>query len=143
MVKVSLGTIIHGTMRVEDLIPAFTDELKRLDESNEYSKLITDCEHYMDYEPEEQDELLNEGLFNALNFFAPAYCYFGSHEGDGSDYGFWVSSEIDEDFDGKKVSDLSEVPDNFMGYILNVNDHGNMTLYYKCPYDFHEIWAIV
>lgn len=143
MVKVTMGTVIHATLRTEDLIPAFTEELKTLDEKNQYKELIDDCEHFRDYEPEEQDEMLNESLFDALNSFAPEYCYFGAHQGDGSDFGFWISESLDEDFGGEKVSDLSEVPDDYVGNVLHINDHGNMTLYYKCPYDFHEIWAIV
>jgi hypothetical protein len=143
MIKVTTGTVIHATLRTEDLIPAFTEELKMLDEKNQYKELIDDCEHFRDYEPEEQDEMLNESLFDALNSFAPEYCYFGAHQGDGSDFGFWISESLDEDFEGEKVSDLSEVSDDYVGNVLHINDHGNMTLYYKCPYDFHEIWAIV
>ena len=60
----------------------------------------------------------------------------------------------DEENDIIRVSDLSEVPDDATGYVLNVNDHGNATLYEIGPQDEHslsafasdnlkEIWAIV
>jgi hypothetical protein len=139
--KVSIGSVSHGTMREEDLIPAFTELLKSLD-VDKYLQLIEDCENWMDYEPEEQSELLN-GLFDVLNNFAPAYCYFGSHKGNGSDYGYWVDDDILDYFDGLKVSDLCEVPDNFNGKVLHINDHGNMTFYVFINGEKEEIWGIV
>lgn len=33
-------------------------------------------------------DFLNE-LYDLLNEHAPDGCYFGAHEGDGSDFGFW------------------------------------------------------
>lgn len=47
-------------------------------------------------------------------------------------------------FDGLKVSDLSEVPEEYEGEILHVNDHGNVTLYVQddCG-DLTEIGSIV
>jgi len=33
------------------------------------------------------------------------------------------------DFDGKVVDDLSKVPSHYTGEVLEVNDHGNVTLY--------------
>jgi hypothetical protein len=98
--SVEIGTIIHGTMRTEDLIPAFTEVLKRLDTKKKFKKLIEDCENFMDLEPEEQDELLQERLWDAMDSFSPKGCYFGCTKGDVSDYGYWVNFNEDEyDFD--------------------------------------------
>lgn len=33
------------------------------------------------------------------------------------------------EFEGKVVDDLSEVPEGYRGQVLHVNDHGNVTLY--------------
>ena len=49
-------------------------------------------------------------LFDALEQFAPPYGYFGSLEGDGADYGYWLRSNLVEDFDGLKVDDTSKDP---------------------------------
>ena len=84
-----------------------------------------------------------EALFDALNEYAPSYFYFGAHPGDGSDYGYWLSECFAEDFDGMKVSDLSEVPTGFSGEVLKVNDHGNMTLYAYSRGRGREVWGIV
>ncbi len=86
-----LGSVSSGTMRPEDLIATFGATLWELD--NAHAALPAD-----DWEerPEEWDDVV-EGLFDALDAFAPPYCYFGSHEGDGADYGFWVSWESIDD----------------------------------------------
>lgn len=94
-------SLSHATMREEDLIPCFADFLRDHFEYWPYYEPVNACDHlevdengcYVDYE--EASWLLNEDLFNALNDIAPEGCYFGSHPGDGCDYGFW---EIEEDF---------------------------------------------
>jgi len=86
-----IGTIIHGTLRVEDLLPAFADELERLDESGEHTKLIKEAKSF-DFEGNDDEEAaywIVDELANVLNEFAPEGCYFGVNEGDGSDFGFW------------------------------------------------------
>lgn len=84
-----------------------------------------------------------QALTDALDEFAPPYAYFGTNEGDGSDYGYWLSPSMSEDFDGLKVSDTSEVPSNYNGEVLHVNDHGNMTLYVAKDGELTEIWGLV
>jgi hypothetical protein len=103
-----IGTISHGTMRPQDLIPCFLAELKRIDRAAylkirknsiplgwltwKYSVLGTYHEGNDDHpwwNSEDCSWFLNEVLFDALNDLAPEGCYFGSHEGDGADYGFW------------------------------------------------------
>lgn len=156
--KATIGTLISATMREEDLIPAFCDELRRLDEDNDFSDLLDRAAEIMDkgawrYGTVESLELLNEDLFSALNQFAPAFCYFGAHEGDGSDYGFWpcmdlINERLEEEKDEYqpdiiKVSDMSEVPKLYMGFIVLVNDHGNVTLLYPEEVKYKEEWSIV
>jgi hypothetical protein len=145
--KAEIGTISHCTMREEDLIPAFIDELIRLNNNkHEYKSIINEGKKIIEkgeYDTEYTSIFLNETLWDALNNFSPPYMYFGCTEGDGSDYGFWIYNDIDNDFDGLRVNDLSEVPKNHSGEVLHINDHGNMILYTCSRGKLKEIWAIV
>ena len=91
-------SLSHATMRNEDLIPCFADFLRDHAECWPYAEPVNACDHLFDetgyYDPELAEYLLDD-LFSALNEIAPDGCYFGSHPGDGSDYGFW---EIEDDF---------------------------------------------
>lgn len=159
--NVTLGSISHGTMVTEHLISAFVEELQRIvgknatqaedvliGEANAYlerDSLNADEESLVVDDSEDAgDDILN-ALFDTLNEYAPPYAYFGAHEGDGSDYGFWLSSDALEQFDGLRVSDTSEVPDDYVGEVMHVNDHGNMTLYARDAGSdkLREIWAVV
>lgn len=97
MQRAEPGTISHGTMREEDLIPDFVAELRRLGhEDGELDEIEARLEAHDTvpyYGTEEAGWDLNEYLFEALNEHAPEGHYFGSHPGDGSDYGFWPNEE--------------------------------------------------
>lgn len=140
----TIGSISHGTLREEDLLSAFTSELSRLDDDNVYAALVKEAEE-IDPESEHVSEIIND-LSDALNDFAPPYCYFGSTEGDGADFGFWPSIDSLEDAvrDGEvlKVSDLSEVPSDYIGEVALVNDHGNVTFGHTVA-QFVEDWSVV
>ena len=97
-----LGSTSHGTMREEDLIPAFLNELRSVapDEAEELRQTYVNDVHEAHEQNADQDELNTidtefcwETLVNALQNHCPPYAYFGSNEGDGSDYGVWVSTE--------------------------------------------------
>jgi hypothetical protein len=119
------GSVSHGTMREEDLIPTFMDVLDDIREeitlsagpwpvSSDPSRLDyrvkvvggidgrlgeierrIDTDGYFDSEDAHWDL---EYLFDQLDALAPAGYYFGAHPGDGSDYGFWeVESDDDDD----------------------------------------------
>ena len=84
-------------------------------------------------------------MFDALGEYALPYFYFGAHPGDGADYGYWLSEDFEYEFDGKKISDLSELTEEDKGQeVLHINDHGNMTLYWcDAKGNLEEIWAVV
>jgi len=152
MSKYPIGSISHGTMNPEHLIPTFIDELEywaKQADNQEHLGLIEEIEDRIEnqddyYESESANEDL-DALFDALNEYAAPYFYFGALPDDGSDYGFWLCEDsIDCAFDGMKVEDLSDVPDDYEGEILHVNDHGNISLYVADGKgNTTEIWAIV
>lgn len=100
------GTVVHGTLRAGDLIPAFFEELERRD-PDARDALLDDWERMFD--PNEDGYALRaytddargedfgymlEDLFDALGEIAPEGFYFGAHPGDGSDFGFWPVEDM-------------------------------------------------
>jgi len=151
--KAQFGSVSCGTMRAEDLIPRFANELDYLagnirenfDLIMRASALLMDDDcYYLD--DEEVQDVLNR-LFDALDNLAPPYAYFGAHPGDGSDYGFWLSDDLAENFDGWIIDDsqkgAGEPPANYCGEILHINDHGNTSLLVQQDGKREIIWALV
>lgn len=97
------GTVIHGTLREPDLLEAFANELERIapNEEKEHQMLISEARGLLENIdtdalvveiPDEQKEIaseLLEELIDALNEYAPQDTYFGTLEGDASDFGWW------------------------------------------------------
>jgi len=137
-----LGSVSSGTLRPEDLIPAFASAL----EPGSELQARADAFDFEAADNEEAGWLLEE-LYEALEEMAPNYCYFGAHPDDGADFGFWISFDaIKEDIatgDLLQISDLSEIPQGHNGLALLVNDHGNMTLYGVTNGAAAEIWSVV
>ena len=134
-------------MRPEDLVPSFLWELEHQDKlTREHRKLISEINSRIDtddyYDSDDADYDLG-ALFDALQEYCMPYFYFGAHPGDGADYGYWLSEYMEYDFEGLKVSDLSEVETGYTGEVLHVNDHGNMSLYQASNGRLYEVWAIV
>jgi len=95
--KAKPGSISHGTMRPEDLIPTFLDKLEGLDACMAarvtfFYRLshgnIEDWAAWAEDRPDEAVWLLEE-LFDTLQEYAPEGHYFGAHPRDGPDYGYW------------------------------------------------------
>ena len=104
-IEIELGTVIHATHRTQDLIPAFLEAVRRYADA-EYTQIMAspfsfipawvtdegdDCEWW---NSEEAGYRLDD-LFNILDNQAPEGYYFGAHEGDGSDFGYWPIPEED------------------------------------------------
>ena len=140
--KVQLGSISHGTMRSEDLIPVFLDELETLAREAGEIDRFTPLKEDEDEREDEQGYLLVDYLFDALNEYAPPFVYFGAHPGDGSDYGFWADIESAQE-QCEYVGD-GEPGEGFQGEWLHVNDHGNAALYVRDEDgNDEEVWPVV
>jgi len=94
------GTIIHATMITQDLIPAFLDELNRVNPMGYAQMMVNNAmppSYAMDDDEDEwwDDEAYSylEMLFDALDEESPEGFYFGAHPGDGSDYGYWKTED--------------------------------------------------
>ena len=149
--KVHIGSISSGTLRPEDLLEAFSDELKRLVGETELTKQadeilesdLLDFDHYA-------DELVEE-LQRVLEELAPPFTYFGTLEGDGADFGFWPDHDAvqeavqeakangDDDQSREAQADgYYFVPDS--GLTIHVSDHGNIMV---LDQQGNEIWSCV
>lgn len=146
----SLGSVSSATLNPNDLLEAFWNELEcqlnrqertpeMRDELDKLRNVLETCQDecwnedgdIVDNDPELCDSpvdfYVNEALPDALQAFAPPYCYFGAHEGDGADFGYWPSMEAIREL--PTYNDLSEVPDDIGEDYAVVNDHGNVEVY--------------
>ena len=157
-----IGSISHGTLREQDLLHAFASALNQCLDINNHSNATHEqlCREAWDHSAimdcpapgadqgrwQEQAQELITQLEDALCEYAPPFCYFGAHEGDGSDFGFWPSDEMIEDAIVEqallKVGDLSEIPEGYTGYVLVVNDHGNME-FYEAVISYRPLFSVV
>jgi hypothetical protein len=111
------GSISSGTLRTPDLLRAFAAALESMegDEGREPSpdwdagKLCGEALAYADVLDDLSDVpdvsadavakvetcavFVVDALIKALDNYAPDGCYFGAHEGDGADFGFWPVAE--------------------------------------------------
>lgn len=156
----NIGTVSCGTLITSDLISSFCDELESQVKAAaphpgamnpDQMNLIRECGEWLDTDEDERDEEIGAELVNdlidALSEYAPPYFYFGAHPGDGADFGYWLGEDdlnrAVRDNGGLCVDDLSEVPADYVGEVLHVNDHGNASLYSADNGKLTEIWAVV
>lgn len=147
MKNARLGSISTGTLRPEGLLSAYARELESLilingeyfanpdyfDASDQFTNLhgeALDCfaEDGEAIEEGKEDAALSiiESLENALQYFAPLYCYFGAHPGDAADFGFWPDHDaIDELPRVESLDEAKELGED----CAFVNDHGNVTVF--------------
>lgn len=155
-----LGTISHGTVKPTDLIPDFIAAMKyvqaarpdrlKLDALEKEFARITSNDIVLEGDEDALDEVLVD-VMTIMENYVPAYCRFGSHEGDGSDYGVWVDDNA-IDF-AKENDDLHHgenppQPDDYNGnpprFWLQTNDHGNATLFrYSGLGKWAVVWSVV
>ena len=151
----SIGSVSHGTLRSDDLIEAFRDTLQSVRGGTHHAagimrahnKAIRDTAEKGIVEENTQafiDAETVEQFGDMLQAFCPDYCSFGSHPGDGADFGVWVDFDrIEEDRRFGELLDVENVPKGYSGTAVEVNDHSNMTLYAYTRGRRRELWSIV
>lgn len=152
----NIGSISHGTLRTEDLLHSFGNELEwQINRNGEFlsrpenfpmrdrlAKLLGESRDA--WNDDAASELVVE-LQDALNEFAAPYCSFSAHCGDGSDFGFWPMDmeEIKEQIEFTSSTDQEFPDDDFSGEWLHINERGNCTLYVRLDGKDSEIWSLV
>lgn len=156
-----LGTIIHGTGRMEDIITALLDAAAsvRMSAADRAKvRALAREAAALTFSPADEPDAdmgVYDELEQVLGSYVPDYCYFGAHEGDGSDVGVWPVADVFEHchrqggYDGlvwhlRENSGPAEesIPEAF-SHALAVNDHGNATLYRRAGRRWLECWSIV
>ena len=139
----NIGTVIHGTLRTQDLIPAFLKELNKTDDT------LPADEGDLWWYSEEAQEMVNY-LIDELDEKSPPYTYFGASEGDGSAFGYWpeLSAYSVEDLDCEGVfvcDDSSQLssPSCHHSQAFVINDHGNVSYYEWSGHEWELIWDCV
>jgi hypothetical protein len=156
-----IGSVSSGTLRSEDLLPAFADLLEMICDENPRPADAQPDVIYMGCDSDAHRNLIDEAravdtdndsvivgdLLDALTEFAPDYFYFGAHPSDGADFGFWLHEDwqqMMEDDCVVIVADLSHAPETpWEGSIAVVTDHGNVSYGYVEGGEFVEIWSVV
>ena len=148
-----LGSISHGTLNSDDLIDAF---MATLDELVEALSLSDDGQETVEFVGYAYDVMgmverertggpddfeLVDALSQVLSEFAASGTYFGAHEGDGSDFGFWP--DIDYLSEINHVGDPCELDTMGGSEAVYVNDHGNMTFYFRDGDGWTILWDCV
>ena len=100
------GTISHGTMRMQDLIPAFLDAVRGIAPAEYEAYMAMPFGPAPAHALEDDDAewwgsddalyLFND-LMETLDQHAPDGYYFGTHPGDGSDFGYWPEEDWQEE----------------------------------------------
>lgn len=121
-----VGTVINGTLLPADLIQAFLEQLEVMNGQRageirkEYAHVFTQLPELAKMscpvdDKEAQHLCIDAGecfedLIDALNACAPEGLFFGSHPGDGSDFGFWPveSHDSEEAHKQERQRDASE-----------------------------------
>ena len=158
MAEFQLGSISTGTLRPEDLLPAFTYTMGELthnpiSNTSKYpneamAKLWDEAIHligtteWWTIDPEDSgvDGLLND-LTDALNELCPPFVYFGPLPGDGADFGFWPDRDAIEEI-MPLDRNVGEGDDEITidGVIVQVSDHGNVTV---MDMERNVLWSVV
>lgn len=120
-------SVSHGTLRSIDLIPEFLGVLQQY-AKDRYDAYVKANPEVLDLEGMDDETLswVVDELIDELNAVAPEGTYFGSHPGDGSDFGFWTMDE------SKKSEGLASDIQEEKPTVYLVSEAGN-------DYDYDEL----
>lgn len=158
-----LGTISEGTLRPEDLIPAYLDTLDGIRLTKAERATVREIRSAFDTFPsgerwnghgepvidwnDEQHEQASEFLETltlTLENHVPDYAYFGTLEGDGACFGVWPDVDsAKEDADFLHMAGDPMPTSKLIKLVFSVNDHGNVTLYRRSGNRWIEVWSVV
>ena len=150
MAEFQLGSISTGTLRTEDLLQRFADTLKACGSTS--NEIANAYDFVNAIEPEDNPEgnpdaqLIMDLLWEALEAMCPPFIYFGTHPGDGADFGFWPDMDrLNEELQWERDHYPDDsVPDELTldddGVIVQVSDHGNVTV---MDMERNVIWSVV
>ncbi len=152
MTQFQLGSISTDTLRTEDLRHAFANTLEALElgmpptpaGEPRWLNLVEEARDDKFY-ADQDDQSVIDDLSDALNKFCPPFVYFGTLEGDGSDFGFWVDRDaIQEAIDPTSCLVRINANGDYVleedGVIVQVSDHGNVTV---MDLERNVIWSVV
>lgn len=88
-------SVSHGTLREPDLAHAFLSEIDRQCLPIP-ADLRREAETLAEGDTGWEDAEIVLALADILNDQSPEGCHFGSHEGDGSDFGYWPIDQEEE-----------------------------------------------
>ena len=150
MAQFQLGSISTGTLRPEDLIPAFNNALTQMHDGHycDIDEMMNDeagnaAEFGKQPSNDELQRRVVDRLMDELQDACPPFVYFGTLEGDGADFGFWPDMDRLEEEMRSTTSDFQA--DNCWtladdGVIVNVSDHGNVTV---MDMERNVLWSVV
>ena len=148
MAQFQLGSISTGTLKIDDLLEATATTFNNL------GSTVTTDTHTWEYD----DEMLLSIYMEALNELCPPFVYFGTHPGDGADFGFWPDmNRLDEElYNQTGAPHLDKVPSYCLpmhqdypygeielkddNVIVQLSDHGNVTV---MDMERNIIWSVV
>jgi hypothetical protein len=119
----TLGSVSTGTLRTQDLLPAFA---ATLDSLHAHAHQFTlEASMVLESNQDGYPEILLTHLTDALQEACPPFVFFGAHPDDGADFGFWPDwealEECEHDGEGEHICRSNSV-------IIKVDNRGNVTV---------------
>lgn len=138
----SIGIVSSGTLNADDLITAFSREIRsklpRCADPDLRAYARKTLKGLESAEEDDKPACLDE-LFEVMEAFSPPYTYFAASEGDGAEFGYWPDVDsLREDARAKEGVALVSAGDPWpaglkadgVRFVMEVNDHGNVALRY-------------